>query len=137
MATCPKCGARVTEAMSFCPNCGTNLKPAPPPVEAAPAPAPVPVPAPSRPEKQEKHEKGEKREKTEKTEKYEKRQYGFAGPIIAGAILIVLGLFFYLATIIPLSSNQIWAAFFIVVGIVIILGVILGASMAGRRHPPT
>lgn len=137
MPTCPKCGARVTEAMNFCANCGANLKPSPPPVEVAPAPPPAPAPMPRREEKHEKQEKGEKREKGEKGEKYEKRQYGFAGPIIAGVILIVLGLFFYLTMIMNVPSGQIAAYFFIVIGIAIIIAVILGASMATRRHPST
>lgn len=132
MPNCPKCGAKVTEAMSFCPNCGTNLKPTPPPVEAAPAPAPAPMPP--RQEKQEKHEKGEKREKNEK---HEKGQYGFVGPVITGVVLIALGLFFWLTQIYSVSPSVYGAYLFIFIGIVIIVAVILGAGMATRRHPPT
>lgn len=132
MANCPKCGAKVTEAMSFCPNCGTNLKPTQAPIEAAPAPAPAPMPP--RQEKQEKHEKGEKREKTEK---HEKGQYGFAGPMIAGVVLIAFGIFFWLAQFYNVPPNVYGAYLFIFIGVVIIVAVILGAGMATRRHPAT
>ncbi len=135
MPNCPKCGAKVTEAMNFCANCGANLKPTPPPLEAAAPPAPAPPPP--RPEKQEKREKGEKREKAEKTEKYEKRQYGYVGPIIGGIIFIALGLFFYLMMTFNVDPRLILPYFLIVIGIAIVLAVIFGAAMAARRHPPT
>lgn len=134
---CPKCGAKVTAAMNFCANCGANLKPTPPTAEAAPVPPPAPAPMPPRAEKREKEEKREKQEKTEKTEKHEKRGYGFAGWLIGGAILIVLGLFFYLVTMANVPSNMVWAYLLVVVGIVIIVAVALGATMATGRHPPT
>jgi len=138
MPNCSECGTKITEAMSFCPNCGTNLKPSPPPVEvAAAAPAPAPLPPRVRSEKQEKREKEEKHEKGEKTEKHEKQQYGPIGPIIGGVILIVLGLFFYLMMTMTIPTQFTWAYFLIIVGIAIILLVIIGAVMASRRHPPT
>jgi len=138
MPNCPKCGAKVTEAMNFCANCGANLKPTPPLVETtAPAPTPAPAPLPSRQEKYEKHEKEEKHEKGEKTEKYEKRQYGPIGPIIGGIILIALGVFFYLMMTMRVPTSHIWAYFLVIIGIAIILSVIIGAATATRRHPPT
>jgi len=138
MPNCPKCGNKVTEAMSFCPNCGTNLKPAPPPVKiAALAPTAAPPPPITRYEKQEKREKEEKHEKSETTEKHEKQQYGSFGPIIAGVILIMLGLFFYLMMTMNFPTQFAWAYFLIIVGIAIILLVIIGAVMASRRHPST
>jgi Flp pilus assembly protein TadB len=120
--------------MNFCANCGTNLKPTPQPVQAA---TPAPAPMPSRQEKHEKQEKEEKHEKTEKTEKHEKQQYGPIGPIIGGIILIALGAFFYLTMIVQIDQRILWAFFFIVIGIAIILAVIFGVGMASRRHPPT
>jgi len=138
MPTCPKCGAKVSEAMNFCANCGAALKPSPPPTVQAPAPpTPAPAPAPSRPEKYEKREKEEKHEKTEKTEKYEKREFGYAGPLIAGTVLIALGLFFYTIMTMRVDPRQAWAYFFIVIGIVIILAAVFAVAMATRRHPPT
>ena len=135
MPNCQKCGAKVTEAMNFCANCGTNLKPSPPPVQVA---EPVPTPAPPPPRvKYEKHEKQEKSEKGEKTEKHEKRQYGPIGPIIGGVILIALGLFFYLMMTMNFPTHFTWAYFLMFVGIAIILSVIIGAMMASRRNPTT
>ena len=138
MPNCPKCGVKVSEAMNFCANCGTNLKPSPPPVQVAePAPTPSPPPPSVRYEKHEKHEKSEKHEKGEKTEKHEKRQYGPMGPIIGGVILIALGLFFYLMMTMNFPTQFTWAYFLMFVGIAIILSVIIGAMMASRRNPPT
>jgi len=136
MPNCPKCNARVTEAMSFCPNCGASLKVAP-----APAPAAAPVP-PAQPvhrekeEKREKDEKGEKAEKGEKGEKHEKRMFGPIGPIVFGVVLIMLGLLFYLRLTGWMAEPMLWAYFFVAIGIVIILAAIYGAMMASRRHPP-
>ncbi len=139
MPNCSKCGAKVTEAMSFCPSCGTSLKVVPLPA-AAPAPAPAPAPQPMREEKQEKREKGEKHEKGEKTEKgekHEKRAFGPIGPLVGGVILIVIGLLFYVRTYLNVPEGIVWAYFFVVIGIVIILAAVYGAMMATRRHPPT
>lgn len=140
MPNCPKCGGRVTEAMSFCPNCGMSLKAAVAPA-AAPAPAPAPSPAAPPPrrekaEKGEKREKGEKSEKGEKVEKQEKRGYGPVAPIIGGVILIVIGLLFYIRTYLNVPTETAWAWFFVIIGIVIILAAIYGTMMATRRHPP-
>lgn len=138
MPNCPKCGGRVTEAMSFCPNCGTSLKAAPTPA-AAPvaAPAPAPAPQPRREEKQEKGEKGEKGEKAEKGEKQEKGAIGPLVPIIGGVVLIVVGLLFYVRTYLNVQTEMAWAFFLVIIGIVIILAAIYGTMMASRRHPPT
>lgn len=139
MPNCPKCGAKVAEAMSFCPSCGSALKVAPPVVQApAPAaPAPAPTPRPYREEKHEKREKEEKHEKGEKTEKHEKRQYAPIGPVIAGIVLIVLGLIFYISITMKVSGIVLLAWFFIIVGIAIVLAAVYAAVMASRRHPPT
>lgn len=135
MATCPKCGSRVTEAMSFCPNCGASLKAAPV-VETAPAPAPAPT-APPQYERREKEEKGEKREKSEKGEKHEK-QGGFFAAIIGGIVLVVVGIVFAIQLSYPnLNSGLVWAALFIVVGIVLIVAYVLAMTGTFRRNPPT
>jgi len=121
--------------MSFCPNCGASLKAAAPVVEAAPAPAPTPPP---RYERREKGEKDEKREKSEKGEKHEK-QGGFTGAIIAGLILIVAGVVFAIQQMnLPgVNPNLLWAVFFVIVGIVVILAYVLGMMGMRRRNPPT
>lgn len=104
--------------MAFCPRCGASLK------------AP---PEGYRTEKEEKREKEEKeeREKREKTEKYEKREVGFIGPLIGGLILIFIGLIFYLELTGFVRREILWAFFFVIIGIIIIIG----ALNAMRRHP--
>jgi uncharacterized integral membrane protein len=136
MATCPKCGTRVTEAMSFCPNCGASLKATAPVVQpAAPAPPPAPTPQYGRGEK---GEKGEKREKSEKGEKHEK-QGGFTGAIIAGLVLIIVGIVFAIQQMnLPgVNPNLLWAVFFVIIGIVVILAYVLGLMGTRRRSPST
>lgn len=137
MPNCPKCGAKVTEEMNFCANCGAALIPSPPPAQVV---APAPAPQPSRQEKgekDEKHEKGEKgetREKAEKGEKHEKQQGGYLGSIIGGIVLIVLGVLTYLSITGVVIGAWMWAAFFIVIGIIVI---IYAVAVAMRRNPPT
>jgi uncharacterized Zn finger protein (UPF0148 family) len=133
MPECRKCGAKVKEDMSFCPNCGAPLK-----AEAAPAqPAQQPqAPTHYRSEKTEKHEKQEKREK------HEKGEYGWIGPLIGGTILIIIGLVSYLKVAMPtvftLETQQIvWAFFIIIVGLLLIFAAIYAMSTVRRRHPPT
>jgi hypothetical protein len=127
MPTCPNCGNNVTEEMSFCPRCGAALK-------VAQATTGPPPPVRYRSEKGEKHEKREKEEKTEKREKHEN---GFIGPLIGGAVLIILGLTLWIELMYPIASGILWAFFFVLIGAVIIIGALYGAITAGRRHPKT
>ena len=125
MPYCQKCGTEIREEMVFCPQCGAPLKAAPAPQRAEKA------------EKQEKGEKGEKREKTEKTEKHEKREFGVIGPLIGGLILVFIGLMSYLQVAGLLRTEVASALFFIIIGIIIVIGSIYAALMASRRHPRT
>jgi Flp pilus assembly protein TadB len=140
MSYCPKCGAKITEEMTFCPNCGASLK--------AVQPAQAAQPTAPRREKEEKGEKGEKQEKREKEtrdqwekrekgEMHEKRQYGFAGPLIGGLILIFFGLMLFISLTTSVGWGILWAFFVVVIGIIIIIGAIYAATMASRRHPRT
>ena len=127
MAYCPKCGNKIEEEMSFCPKCGASLKE-----------GQVPQPRTTtyrRDEKAEKHEKQEKGERNEKAEKHEKREYSFIGPLIGGLILIFLGMTSYLEITGFARREMLWAFFFVMVGVVVIVAAIFGAMMAGRRHP--
>jgi len=133
MPNCPKCNSKVTEAMSFCPNCGASLKEAPP---AVPAPVPAPPVRREKQEKQEKGEKGEKQEKSEKGEKHEKEGFGLLGPIIGGIVLIMLGVMAFLSLQPGINQQVLGAYFLVIVGIVIIVAAIYGAMIAARRHPP-
>jgi cation transport ATPase len=128
---CQKCGTEIREEMAFCPKCGAPLKAEQPPVEAAPAPAPQMA------EKAEKREKREKEEKREKTEKHEKREFGVIGPLVGGLILVFLGLTSYLQVSGLLRTEVASALFFIIIGIIIVVGSIYAALMASRRHPRT
>lgn len=129
MSYCPKCGNQIDEEMTFCPKCGAPLK-----VEKTTAAAPETRPAQyRRDEKTE--EKSEKHEKREKQEKHEKREYGFMGPLIGGVILLFIGLSLYLRD--TLNARMVWALFFVLIGLLVIIGGAYGVIMAGRRHPRT
>ncbi len=139
MQYCPKCGNKVDEDMSFCPNCGAALKVEQPSVGATvPPPAPSAPPAQYRTEKGEKHEKREKQEpheKGEKAEKREKQEHAYLGPLIGGLVLIVLGLIIYLQLTTAIASEVLWALFLVVIGIIIIVGAVYAAMMATKRQP--
>ena len=125
MSYCPKCGAKVDEGMSFCPKCGASLavgSVAPPSAETGPAPY-------RRDEKTE-----EKSEKHEKGEKHEKREYGFMGPLIGGVILLFIGLGLYLQAL-HYEATTLWALFFVLIGLLVIIGGVYGTIMARRRYP--
>ena len=131
MAYCPKCGSKVNEEMTFCYQCGAALK--------AKAPMPPEHYRREKSEKQEKHEKREKEEKMEKgePEKYEKREYGILGPLIGGLILILVGFMFYLVATDVITLGSIVPYVLVIIGLIVIVGVIIGAIMARGRHPKT
>jgi uncharacterized membrane protein YvbJ len=128
MIYCPKCGAEVEETASFCPRCGAPLK-----VEYPPPPTATEIPPTyARGEKTE--EKSEKHEKREKNEKYEKREHGFIGPLIGGVILLFIGAAIYAGET-GWNASYLWALFFVLIGVLIIVAGIYGVVIAGRRHP--
>jgi predicted lipid-binding transport protein (Tim44 family) len=89
-------------------------------------------------EKQEKHEKNEKNEKTEKgeqQEKFEKQEYGVLGPLVGGAILILVGFMLYLEVSGILSIRSVFPFFLIIIGAIVLLAVAIGAVMAKGRNP--
>jgi len=133
MPYCPKCGTKVREEMNFCPKCGAPLKVEQVPAAAAP-PAPIRV---EKAEKHEKREKEEKHEKREKEEKYERRELSFVGPLVGGLFLMFVGYMFYLSVTVSLRWEAVWALFFIVIGIIVIVGAVYAAVTAARRHPRT
>jgi len=132
MPECKKCGAKVKEDMSFCPNCGASLREAAA-VSQPSAPAPQPI-------THVRHEKEEKREKGEKREKHEKGEFGWLGPFIGGIVLIIIGLISYFEVtgiLSPLTQQILWAFFIIIVGILLIFGAIYAMTTARRRYPRT
>ncbi len=122
MEYCPKCGSKIDEEMAFCPKCGVALKAGQ-------------VSAEARPTTYRRHEKDEKDEKHEKGEKHEKRGYSFLGPLIGGLVLIVIGLTSYLEITGYADRRSVWAVFFVVIGVIIIVGAIYGSMMASKRNP--
>jgi len=122
MSYCPKCDTKIRAEMSFCPKCGEPLKVVQPTAEAMP---PTPYRA----------EKAEKREKGEKEERYEKREYEYVGPLTGGLFLMLVGLIFYFMVTASLRWETAGALFFIVLGIIIMVGAIYGVTVAARRHP--
>jgi len=119
---CPKCGEKITEEMTFCPKCGASLRTAEPQAEA-------------RTVTYRRHEKEEKQEKGEKHEKHEKHQYPFIGWLIGGLILIFIGLASYLQITQIVDSRMLWAVFFVLIGLLIIIGGVYFAMTAAKRHP--
>jgi F0F1-type ATP synthase assembly protein I len=86
-------------------------------------------------EKDEKHEKHEKHEKEspEKGEKHEKRGIGIWGSVLAGVLLVILGMTVFLADWYKVSIPW-WPVFLIFVGIMIIVYAVIATS-AMRRSP--
>lgn len=126
MLYCPKCGAEVTEEMSFCPKCGAPLK-------AAQTPT---APRFREYRRGEKSEKGEKAEKHEKGEKGEKHELGFLGPLIGGLILIFLGVAAFVGVSYPrYDLRTFWAFFLLLIGVIVIVVAIYYAFVLRKRHP--
>ena len=133
MPYCQKCGSEVKEENAFCPKCGASLN------AAEPRPPMHPERYRSekaeKEEKHEKHEKDEKMEKGEHHEKYEKQEYSVLGPLIGGAILILVGFMFYLSVTGLITLRSIFPLFLIIIGAIVILGVTIGAVMARKKNP--
>jgi uncharacterized membrane protein YvbJ len=130
MLYCPKCGFEVSEDMTFCPQCGATLK-----VTEARPPERYRSEKTEKEEKHDSHEKEEKMEKGEKTEKYEKQEYSVLGSLFGGFILIIVGIMFYLTVTGVLNLSSIFPFFLIIIGAIVILGVLIGALSARRKHP--
>jgi uncharacterized membrane protein YvbJ len=134
---CPKCGADVDERMAFCPKCGASLE----------AQEPVDWRERRREIRREWRERrrevrqqrreieGHEKAEWEKTEKYEKREYVFMGPLVGGLILVFLGIVFYLLVVGAVGAENLWASFFLFVGLLIIAATVYGLVVARRRHP--
>jgi uncharacterized membrane protein YvbJ len=126
---CPKCGAEVDEDVSFCPRCGASLRMGQTSAQTVPS-RPV-----RRDEKAEKHEKQEKSEKSEKAEKHEKSEFGVIGSLVFGLILILLGILAFLRMSGLVHGGVEGATFLLVIGAIIIVVAIYGATAARYRHP--
>ena len=133
MPYCSKCGAEVKEENQFCPKCGASLK-----IVESRSDISTERYRREKAEKQEKNEKQEKEEKMEKEEqqeKYEKQEFGILGPVIGGIILIILGFILYLSVSGILEMRSLFPFFLVIVGIIVIVGVAIGAVIARKRNP--
>jgi rRNA maturation protein Nop10 len=134
MPYCPKCGNKVDENMAFCPRCGASLK-----IET-PTPASSAAPyAPQPPMRNEKQEKGEKQEKhqqqPEKGEKHEKGEFGFVGYLIAGLVVLLIGVVAFLSATHYIAGPWEGPLTLLVIGFAIIIVGVYVATMAKRRNP--
>ena len=127
---CSKCGEKLDEDSKFCTKCGTAVKP----TETA-APETYTHEKNEKQEKNEKTEKQEKMEKSEQHEKYEQQPYSIFGTLFGGLILIFVGFMFYLAVTGSIDFAAIFPFFLIVLGIIVIIGIAVGAVMARKNNP--
>ena len=130
MSFCPKCGNKVDDTMIFCPKCGTQLK------DTAPSQAP-PTPAIEPPQEQKEPVVGTKQEKNEapKTvEKPKKAEYGFVWYLVAGLVLITIGVFLILELTNPaLTPSQYLVGMLLTIGIIVINAAIYVALSGWKR----
>ncbi len=131
MSYCPKCGNKVDETMTFCPRCGASLK-AGTTWQAGPTSSDQGYY--SRHHRHEKHD-----EKAEKHgEKHEKGGGGY-GYLVAGVLIVVLGLLAYINATTnvfhSLSGPAGGALFLVVIGILILIAGVYYYSRSRSRNP--
>jgi len=127
MSYCPKCGHKIDETMIFCPNCGASLKTG---TTAQSQPATPPY------DYYRYRHRHEKEEKNEKAEKHEKPGGGYLGLIIAGVIVLFIGVLAYLnATTGFLTGPVASALVVVVIGLIIVVAGVYYASRARSRNP--
>ena len=126
MPYCPKCGNKVDETMTFCPNCGASLE-----LQAAARPTVTH-------ETYRRHEKNEKQEKNQQNEKREKNEKGgfrFVGWLIAGIIIIVIGVFAFAQASGYITSAVENAVVIVIIGVAILFVAVWMAIRAHNRNP--
>lgn len=128
MSYCTKCGNKVDENMTFCPRCGASLKAETMSKQAPPATY-------RRDEKSEKQEKKEKQE-PEKGEKNEKGERGHIGWLIAGIVIIIIGMLAFLRASGIIAHQFEGPIILLIVGIAIIIVAIWFSMSARKRNPP-
>lgn len=113
--------------MTFCPNCGTALKTTATPIKTPPVQT----------AQTEQEKKEEKPSKPDKSQKQEKTEHGYVYYLMAGFILVTIGIFSIEDLTTPkINSGQVLAAMLAIIGIIIIIGgIFIATSM--RKHTPT
>jgi hypothetical protein len=107
--------------MTFCSNCGTQLK------GAAPSQAPPAAPSEGQEEAEEKHEHPEKAGKQEKPE------HDYVYFLAGGLILITIGVFAMSELTNPaLMSGQYIAIMLVIIGLIVVLAAVY-AAFSGRK----
>jgi len=120
--------------MAFCPKCGAALKP------TTRADWRQEMRERRREWREQRRQWREQRRATGRTEKYEKtekHEHPFIGPLIAGSILILLGLLLYFEGTHVVATEFAGAYFFIVIGLIVLALAVYAAILAARRHPRT
>jgi len=126
MQYCPKCGNKVDDTMTFCLNCGTQLKGA----TSSQAPATEPNVGQK---KIEENAQQEKREQPERAGKQGKAEHDFVYFLAGGLILITIGVFAILELTNPaLMSGQYLAIMLVIIGLIVVLAAVYSA-FSGRK----
>ena len=129
MLHCPKCGADVPEDAAFCPKCGVSLKPM----------GGVDWRQEMRQRRREWRERRRQwraeRRAARRGERPEKHEHPFIGTVIAGSILILIGVLAFFAATAALTPELAEAYIFIIVGIIVLALAVYVAILAFRRHP--
>jgi len=126
MPYCLKCGSKVEDTMTFCPDCGTQLK------EAAPTQAPSAESSP-------KHENPASNAQQQpaaspKVMRYERTDFSFIRYLVGGLILVTVGVSAILELTNPaISSGNYLAIMLLAVGLILICGAVYYA-FAGRKR---
>ena len=131
MPYCPECGTENDPEDGFCNQCGYPLKESPPGARRRREKEDIY----EKQEKEEKYEKREKEEKDEKEEKHEKREVSTVGQLVAGLIVLFIGISLYLTQNNIVRDDQIWPYFIILVGFLVIILTLYGRRTAQERHP--
>ena len=130
MEYCPKCGNKVDDSMAFCSRCGASLKPQGAGQDQTASPSTPPYDYRYR-QRHEKHE-----EKGEKGEKYEKRSGGYAGLVIAGLIVLFIGVLSYVNATTGFLTGPIASAIVVVIiGLAIVVAGIYYSTRSRSRNP--
>ena len=127
MPYCLKCGSEIEDKMTFCPDCGTQLKDAEPTNAASFTPSPKQeTPPPT--------EEHQKPAPPPKIKKHDRPDNGFIKYIVSGLILFTFGVSATIEITNPaLGAGELLTITLLAIGIILILGAVYYA-LSGRKH---